>query len=121
MKKIKKVGRTQPRESVNFYKENPDLFDKLQHGEIIEVPDQVFSILKGVKEEEVFHILKEVKEEEDRVDDLKTSLKFKSKKKSFGKTMTGDYTETNKLDDKFNADIIIKHNEDIKIEDEKED
>lgn len=109
MKKIRKVGRTQPRGSVDFYKENPALYNNLQHGETIEVPDEVFYILKGVKETE-----------EDRIDNIKTSSKSKSKKTSFSKTMTDNYIDANRVD-KQEDDIVIKHNEEIKTEDKVED
>lgn len=109
MKKIRKVGRTQPRESVDFYKENPALYNKLQHGETIEVPDEIFYILKGVKETE-----------EDRVDEVKTYSKSKSKKDLSSKTTTENFLSANRAD-RQEDDIIIRHNEEIKAEDKVED
>ena len=93
MKKIRKVGRTQPREAVDFYKENPELFKKLQNGETIEVPDDVFGRLKGVTETV-----------EDREELVKSFSKSK-KDKTSSKTMSSDYIEANRVE----PDIVIKH------------
>lgn len=121
MKKIRKAGRTQPREAVDFYKENPDLFDKLQNGETIEVPDDVFYELKGV-----------VETDEDRVDNVKTYSKSK-KKTSSSKTLTDKFIEANRtvkpettshsgpVEPVSEDDIVIRHNEEIKLEDKVED
>jgi len=105
MKKIRKVGRTQPREAVDFYKENPELFKKLQNGETIEVPDDVFGRLKGVTETV-----------EDREELVKSFSKSK-KDKTSSKTMSSDYIEANRVE----PDIVIKHEDKIETEDEVED
>ena len=112
MKKIRKVGRTQPRGSVDFYKENVDLFSKLQNGETIDVPDEVFPLLKGV-----------VETGEERINDTSTYSKPRSKKTTSSKTITENYIEANRPDRQVpeDDDLVIKHNEDIKIKDEKED
>jgi len=49
MKKIKKVGRLDPRIKIEFYQEHPDLFDKLKSGLTIEVPDELVPQLIGVE------------------------------------------------------------------------
>jgi hypothetical protein len=106
MKKIRKVGRTQPRGAVDFYKENPELFQKLQNGETIEVPDDVFDKLKGVTETA-----------EDREETVKSFSKSK-KDRTSSKTMSGDYIEANRVE---HDDIVIRHEDEIETEDKVED
>lgn len=69
MKKIKRVGRINPRGQVKFFVDKLDLYEKLRDGETIEVPDHVFNELKGVKETK-----------ETIVSDFKTYSKPKKKK-----------------------------------------
>jgi len=84
MKKIRKVGRIQPRGSVDFYKENPDLFHELNIGETIEVPDDVFPLLKGV-----------VETSEVSSNFTTSSVKPKDKKTSRTKSQSLAYIEAN--------------------------
>lgn len=123
MKKIKRVGRLQPRDSLSFYKEHPALYRKLIGGETVEVPDAVFPTLTGVKETR--DTLKSF---------LKSSSKSEKKKKSYqSKTQTQIYIEANdieiqrqreakeKLSEEKHTpssdDIVIRHNDEIKTED----
>ena len=134
MKKIRKVGRIQPRGSVDFYKENPDLFHELNIGGIIEVPDDVFPLLKGV-----------IETSEESSNFTTSSTKPKDKKSSKTKTQNLAYLEANlskkerekrdgedmglndssKLSNTYEepeeGDIVIKHEDNIKTEDKVED
>jgi hypothetical protein len=111
MKKIRKVGRGQPRHAVDFYTENPDLYEKLQNGETIEVPDDVFPKLKGV-----------VITGEDIINNTKTFSSSKKKSKTKSSTLTDSYIEANRKDRQpQEGDIVIEHNEEIKTEDKVED
>lgn len=49
MKTIKRVGRLQPRDSIQFYRTHPNLFKRLKNYEEIEVPDHEVSNLTGIK------------------------------------------------------------------------
>ena len=53
MKTIRRVGRIQPMIAVEWYQANKAEWKKLKNGEEIEVPNDVFEGLKGVKEVEV--------------------------------------------------------------------
>ena len=53
MKTIRRVGRIQPMIAVEWYQANKAQWKKLKNGEEIEVPNDVFEGLKGVKEVEV--------------------------------------------------------------------
>ena len=124
MKKIKRVGRLQPRGSVDFYVKNPDLFRELILGETIEVPDDVFPLLKGV-----------VETSEVSSNFTKTSVKHKDKKSSSSKTHTQAYVEANLnkeerenrdgkdlgLNEPSEGDIVIHHEDKINLEDKAED
>jgi len=46
---IKKVGRLQPRDTVFFYAENPQIFKRLKAGEEVEVPNNIASSLIGIE------------------------------------------------------------------------
>jgi len=132
MKKIRKVGRTQPRDSVDFYKENPDLYANLQNGETIEVPDDLLPRLKGV-----------VETDEDIISNTTSYTQPKEKKTLKNKTNSLAYLEANLSKDKREAkdgadmelnessklnssflkpeDIVIEHEDIIETEDKVED
>ena len=49
MKIVKRVGRLQPRDSVDFYKRNPSLYKKLKRYQEIEVPDDEVKNLSNIR------------------------------------------------------------------------
>ena len=116
MKKIKRVGRLQPRGAVEFYMNNLELYEKLKKGETIEVSDDVFSTLKGVQETQ------ETIEEK-----LKSYSRSKKKKKHSSRTLSQSRIEAN-MDEKSreeanrikpirSGDIVLKAEEEISIGD----
>ena len=114
MKKIKRVGRLNPRGSRDFYVKNPELFHELLIGETIEVPDDVFPLLKGV-----------IETSEVSSNFTKTSIKPKDKKKSSSKTHTQAYLEANlnkeEREERDGEDIVIKHEDTIDLEEKAKD
>ena len=104
MKRIKRVGRIQPRGTVEFYRENPDLYKKLKAGETIEVPDDVFPLLTHVKE--TTEVIEEI---------LDTYSKPK-KKKSKNRTYPQSYVEANLSDEArkelYGEEAMVERHED---------
>ena len=46
---VKRVGRLKPRDAISFFKESPELWQKLNGGEEIEVPDEIVKELIGIE------------------------------------------------------------------------
>lgn len=53
MATIRRIGRIQPRISLQFFQENPIIFRKLAKGDDVQVPDYVVSQIKNIKVVEI--------------------------------------------------------------------
>lgn len=60
---IRKVGRLDPRDSVEYYKNNPQVFRELKQGKNVEVPEEVALQLYGV---EVVEIIEETEKKKSK-------------------------------------------------------
>lgn len=47
--KRKKDARIYPRDKFQFFRENPKLWNELKDGKTVEIPDDLFSELRGVE------------------------------------------------------------------------
>ena len=91
MKKIKRVGRVNPRGQIKFFESRPDLYERLNDGETIEVPDEVFLQLRNV-----------VETNDTIVSNFKTHSKSSDKKK---KVSSDVYNQAQT--DARNAEVLI--------------
>ena len=50
---IRRIFRLKPRDSVKYFSDNPELWQKLKDGEEVEVPDEIVKDLVGIEEVKV--------------------------------------------------------------------